>query len=206
VTAIIPTYETSRIGEVEGEVRRLLNAVGSPSVVVIGTFDGVHRGHRALVGAAARNARLEDLACIAVTFSPRPDVVWGRSALPDICPLEERIARLQRAGADRVVVLPFSKAFAAIPYRVFAEMLTDCLQMRALHVGSDFALGADRAGTPARLRAIGLDVWTHPLVMAPCGRKKVSSSSIRRGIARANPHEPGLETAWGCPTTANGTK
>jgi FAD synthetase len=108
----------------------------------------------------------------------------GAAARSRHLPLDERIARLQRAGADRIVVLPFSKAFAAIPYRVFAEMLTDCLQMRALHVGSDFALGADRAGTAAKLRTIGLDVWTNPLVMTACGGERVSSSSIRRGIAR----------------------
>jgi FAD synthase len=73
--------------------------------------------------------------------------------------------------------------------RVFAEMLTDCLQMRALHVGGAFALGADRAGTPVTLRAVGLHVCTHPLVMAACDGETVSSSSIRRRIARANPHD-----------------
>jgi riboflavin kinase / FMN adenylyltransferase len=194
----VDSRQLSGTDEIEDQVRRRLNAVGSPSVVVVGTFDGVHRGHRSLLAAASRAARTEDLACIAVTFSPRPDVVWGRSALPDICSLKERVERLKRAGADEVVVLPFSKAFAAIPYRVFAEMLTDCLQMRALHVGSDFALGADRIGTPLKLRAIGLDVWTHPLVMAACDGQKVSSSSIRHRISRAS--------SRGVPTTANVTK
>jgi riboflavin kinase / FMN adenylyltransferase len=166
-------------GAVEEEGRRLLSAGGVPSVVTIGTFDGVHRGHRALLAAASAAARNRGLQCVAVTFSPRPDVVWGRSTLPDICTLEERVTRLRRAGADRVVVLPFSKAFAAIPYNVFAEMLTDCLHMRLLHVGSDFALGAGREGTPAKLRQIGVEVRTHPLVMAANGQAKVSSSTIR---------------------------
>jgi riboflavin kinase/FMN adenylyltransferase len=159
-------------------------------VVSIGTFDGVHAGHRALLRASAAAARDRDLRCIAVTFSPRPDVAWGRSALPDICPLAERVARLNRAGADRVVVLPFSKELAAISYDVFAEMLTTCLQMRTLYVGSDFALGAHREGTPAKLREIGLQVQTHPLVMAADGKDKVSSSSIRRLISRGAPLGP----------------
>jgi riboflavin kinase/FMN adenylyltransferase len=169
---------------VEDEVRGLLSAACVPSVVTIGTFDGVHRGHRALLGAAAAAARDQGLECVAVTFSPRPDVVWGRSSLSDICPLTERVARLHRAGADRVVVLPFSKAFAAISYDAFAEMLTECLSMRTLYVGSDFALGVGREGTPAKLRALGLDVRTHPLVMVADGSEKVSSSSIRRLISR----------------------
>ena len=169
---------------VEDEVRRLLRAAGVPSVVAIGTFDGVHRGHRAVLAAAAAEAQNQGLECVAVTFSPRPDVVWGRSELPDICSLEERVARLHCAGADRVVVLPFSKAFAAIPYDTFADMLTECLQMRMLVVGSDFALGAGRAGTPLKLRALGLNVRTHPLVMVDGASEKVSSSSIRLRISR----------------------
>ena len=168
---------------VEDEVRRLLCTAGLPSVVAIGTFDGVHVGHRAVLRAAAEAAQSQDLRCIAVTFSPRPDVVRAEDTLPNICSLAERVARLERAGADRVVVLPFSREFAAIPYDVFAEMLTTCLQMRTLCVGSDFALGADRAGTPGKLRAVGLDVRAVPLVMEAGGKDKVSSSSIRRRIS-----------------------
>jgi riboflavin kinase/FMN adenylyltransferase len=179
----------------EDEVRRLLSDNAAPSVVAIGTFDGVHRGHRALVRSAAEKARRDGLECVVVTFSPRPDVVWGRSALPDICPLEERIARLRRAGADRVVVLPFSKNFAGISYDVFAEMLTTSLRMRSLYVGDDFALGHARAGTPDSLRAIGIDVQTHPLVMAAGGDEKVSSSSIRRMISRGMPSRHAVQVA-----------
>jgi riboflavin kinase/FMN adenylyltransferase len=185
----------SSVRPIEDEVRRLLSAAAVPSVVAIGTFDGVHRGHRALLRSAAAAARDHGLACVALTFSPRPDVVWGRSALPDICPLEERVARLHRAGADRVVVLPFSKELAAIRYDVFAEMLTDCLQMRVLYVGTDFAFGAGRAGTPAKLREIGIDVQTHQLVMAADGEEKVSSSSIRRLISIGTPVGPALQLA-----------
>jgi riboflavin kinase/FMN adenylyltransferase len=136
-----------------------------------------------VVGAAAEIAHERGIECIAVTFTPRPDVVWGRSTLPDICPIEERIIRLRRAGADRVVVLPFSKTFAGIGYEAFTGMLTDCLQMRVLYVGSDFALGAGRTGTPLTIGDLGVEVQTHALVMAADGVEKVSSSTIRRLIA-----------------------
>ena len=181
---------------VEADVRRLLSADAVPCVVAVGTFDGVHRGHQALLRAAAEAARTQALECVAVTFSPRPDVVRaGGHALPDICPLEARIRRLRRAGADRVVVVPFSLELAAVSYEVFAEMLTGCLQMRTLYVGADFAFGAGRAGTPPRLRELGIDVRTHPLVMAADSDDKVSSTSIRRLISLV--HEGAMITAVG---------
>lgn len=194
---IHPSYQQSkrvaaimieRSSAVEAEVRQLLSDDAAPCVVAVGTFDGVHHGHQALLRAAAHAARSQALECVALTFSPRPDVVRaGGHALPDICSLEERVRRLRRAGADRVVVVPFSLELAAVPYEVFAEMLTDCLQMRALYVGADFAFGAGRAGTPPRLRELGIDVRTHPLVMTADGDEKISSSSIRRLLALGLP-------------------
>jgi riboflavin kinase/FMN adenylyltransferase len=184
------------LSTVETDVRRLLAVDAAPCVVAIGTFDGVHRGHRQLLGASANAARARGLECVAVAFSPRPDVVFGRGhALPDICPLDERLARLHRAGADRVVVLPFTMQLAAIPYNEFAEMLTEHLMMRMLYVGADFAFGARRAGTPPKLQEIGIDVQTHPLVMAAEGDEKVSSSSIRRLISAGTPAACALQAA-----------
>jgi FAD synthase len=74
-------------------------------------------------------------------------------------------------------------------------MLTGCLQMRTLYVGPDFAFGAGRAGTPPRLREIGIDVRTHPLVMAAESDDKVSSSSIRRLISLVLPMQRAEATA-----------
>jgi riboflavin kinase / FMN adenylyltransferase len=183
-------------GTFETDIRWLLAVDAAPCLVAMGTFDGVHRGHRALLAASAIAARARGLECVALTFSPRPDVLFGRGhALPDICPLDERLARLHRAGAARVVVLPFTMELAAIPYDVFAEMLTERLLMRMLYVGADFAFGARRAGTPPKLREIGIDVQTHPLVMAAEGEEKVSSSSIRRLISAGTPASYALQAA-----------
>jgi hypothetical protein len=92
--------------------------------------------------------------------------------------IERRVRQqLSASSAPSVVTM-------GIPYEVFTEMLNECLQMRALHIGCDFALGAGREGTPERLRELGVDVQTHPLVMAAGGQAKVSSTTIRRLISQ----------------------
>jgi riboflavin kinase/FMN adenylyltransferase len=169
--------------ELDELVRRLKTA-DSPSIVTMGTFDGVHRGHRALIAAARRHACLCELPLVAVTFSPRPEQLFNPdTALPDICPLPIRIERLHAAGADDVVVIPFSREIAGITYETFARLLVEHLGMRALFVGEDFGLGRRREGTPERLRSLGIEVRTHRLLLNASRSEKVSSSSIRLAIA-----------------------
>jgi riboflavin kinase/FMN adenylyltransferase len=161
-------------------------------VVTVGTFDGVHPGHRQLVREAARQAGAAGARCVAVTFSPRPDEVFAPgSALPAICSLEERIARLRAVGADDVVVVPFSREVAAMGPEEFVGLLRGRLRARLLCVGEDFALGRGRAGTPERIRALGLPVVTVELVRARGEVEKISSSAIRR--RRAGVRRP---TRW----------
>lgn len=156
----------------------------APCVAAIGTFDGVHAGHRRLVAAARALAQERGLETVAVTFSPRPERVFRpHEALPDVCSLPERERRLKAAGADRVVVIPFGGEVAALDYAVFAALLVERMAMRALCVGTDFALGRARAGTPARLRALGIEVHLHDLVPNAAGTAKASSTSVRRAIA-----------------------
>lgn len=166
-------------------VRETLAAARSgPCVVTMGTFDGVHRGHRVLVGAARRLADAQGLPLVAVTLATRPDELFRpEAALPGICSVNERVARLRDAGAHEVVVLPFDRDVAALEHGVFAELLVTDLRLRTLVVGEDFAFGRGRLGTPARLRDHGLDVVTHPLVRDADGVEKISSSTIRAALA-----------------------
>lgn len=178
---------TSCLAAVEPESTDLVQrfrAARSPSVVTIGTFDGVHRGHQALVGAARHLARNRGLRVIAITFSPRPEMLFRpTTALPDICSLDERISGLRKAGADQVVVVPFSREICVMEDDEFIDLLTTHLDMRALYVGEDFALGRGRRGTPERLRELGVDVHEHPLVPNAIGNDKASSSAVRQAIA-----------------------
>ncbi len=157
---------------------------GRPCVATIGSFDGVHHGHRSLVRAAARDAARRGVELVAVTFSPRPEQVFAASALPDVCSVGERIRRLEAAGAQRVVVLPFSRALAAVDHRTFVRFLVERVGMRVAWVGADFALGRGRAGTPQRLRELGVETHVHALVPNVHGTAKASSSSVRTAIAR----------------------
>ena len=151
------------------------------AAVTIGVFDGVHAGHQALVAATASLARERGLAAVAVTFSPRPDeVLHGECALPCLCSIEDRVDRLRRAGADDVVVIPFSRALAEISAEEFAAALVSDLGLEVLCVGPDFALGHGRRGTIEFLRGFGLEVVSVPFVLNPEGRSKISSSGLRR--------------------------
>ena len=140
----MPEYlETPSDGE--WLVRSILAGHRRPCVVTMGVFDGVHQGHRALVRAARRRADARGLPLIAITFAPRPEqVLRPGHARPDLCSLPTRVARLRDAGAEEVIVLPFTRTVASITAGRFARLLIDDLGLRLLCVGEDFALGRDR--------------------------------------------------------------
>jgi riboflavin kinase / FMN adenylyltransferase len=166
-----------------GAVRALFHAHHQPCAVTIGTFDGVHAGHRALLARTRQIATDRGLTTVAITFSPRPEKLFrGDSALPDICSLDERERRLRAAGADEVIVVPFDASVAAIPAVQFAASLVDDLGLQVLCVGEDFALGRAREGDIAALAALGLEVHAVPLLRGPGGRK-ISSSDLRTAVA-----------------------
>jgi riboflavin kinase/FMN adenylyltransferase len=176
-----PTNSTELTGDLGSFFRRNQ----CPCVTTLGAFDGVHAGHRALVGRAAAYARSRDLLLTAVTLSPRPDQVFSPDiALPDLCPIEERVQRLRTAGADNVVVLPFSRAIAQLDAATFVALLRANLGTLALYVGEDFALGRARTGDVTALRELGLEVLTHPLVCDRSG-SKLSSSKMRADLRAA---------------------
>jgi riboflavin kinase/FMN adenylyltransferase len=169
----------------------------APCVATFGTFDGVHRGHRRLIAEARAWADDLGVALTAVTLSPRPEQVFAAAhALPDLCSLTERVRRLRRAGADRVVVMPFDREIAAIAPEDMVRALRDDLGAVGLMVGADFALGAGRAGTPDRLRALGLDVRCAALTPSRLRPgTKASSSALRRIIAATGSREGALADA-----------
>ncbi|GEK80911.1 bifunctional riboflavin kinase/FAD synthetase [Agrococcus baldri] len=128
-----------------------------PSAVTIGKFDGVHIGHQRILEQLRALAEPEGLATTVVTFDRNPlEVVRPEIAPVPLTSLEDKIALLRAAGADRVIVVPFTKATAAQPPQEFAErVLFDGLGARMLLVGDDFRFGFRGAGTPALLRELG---------------------------------------------------
>ena len=164
-------------------------------VVTFGVMDGVHLGHRALVGRAVEIARAAGARVVAFTFDPPPSVVLrDRPAEPLLTLLDERCALLREAGAEEVRVLRFDTQLAAkSPEAFLEEHVFPFGRVAALVLGYDFALGHERRGTPEFLAQLGtrwgFSVTTVPAVMdagAP-----ISSSRIRTAL-----EEGRVEEAW----------
>ena len=174
-------------------IARLFKAHHAPCVVTAGTFDGVHSGHRQLVARAATLARERGVRLTAVTFSPRPDAVARdgnpHPPLPDLCGLDERVLRLRRAGADDVVVVPFTREIWKCPPALPAATSCATWSTRSGCVRCAWARtsrsGAGE-GTVDALRAMGIDVVTVPLMCEPGRREKISSSRLRARLVAAH--------------------
>lgn len=155
------------------------------SVVTIGSFDGVHIGHRRLLGRVRAAADRQGLVAIAVTFDPHPRCVVDPAGCPPLLSsLDERVARLGSAGAERVVVLAFTNELRNWTADRFATALVERLGMRRLMVGPGFALGRGREGDVAVLERIGRHNGFAVTTIDPArrGGAAVSSGRIRAAI------------------------
>lgn len=128
-----------------------------PLAVAIGVFDGVHRGHQALLSAAMEEAARLNATPAALTFDPHPAAVLSPARVPQLLgTLTERTELLRRYGAAEVIIAPFDRAMAAqTPEAFVRETLTSRLDTRAIIIGEDFRFGCDRKGDADFLRAAG---------------------------------------------------
>jgi riboflavin kinase/FMN adenylyltransferase len=127
------------------------------SVVTIGVFDGVHRGHRVVVDRARAHADRLGLPLVVLTFEPHPYVVVRPDATPPaVSTVDHRVHLLQEAGADAVLVLRFDAERAAqSPDDFVTEILVERLRARAVVVGEDFRFGHRAAGDVELLAELG---------------------------------------------------
>ena len=147
--------------------------VGLRLAVTIGVFDGVHRGHLAVLRALMHAARAARAAPVAVTFEPHPELVLRGAVPPLLCDAEERAALLAAAGVAHLVVQPFDRAFAALSAEAFVERLGAGRDLAALVMTPESAFGRGRAGTAATMAALG----------ALRGFRVVEIASLRSGAA-----------------------
>jgi len=152
------------------------------TVLTIGAFDGVHRGHQILIGRMVERARATDRLAVVVTFHPHPVVVLAPERAPrSLTTPGEKAALLERLGVDLVVFLRFDRQMAATPAREFLATIVRHLRLRELWVGPDFALGRNREGDVSRLQELGLELGYQVQVMEPVASEEgvISSSRVR---------------------------
>lgn len=177
------------------------------TVVVIGNFDGVHLGHQHVIGRAREVAddAGDDVRLVAVTFDPHPMAVLR----PDHAPLtmtsiETRCALLAEAGAEDVLVIPFSREIAAwTPQEFISRVVTDTLHAQAVVVGANFRFGNRAAGDVGTLTAAGGDAGFTVEGIALDGGPQVWSSTYVRTCLLAGDVE-GAAEALGRPYSVSG--
>ncbi len=159
------------------------------SWITVGSFDGVHRGHQALIRELVSGARAAGVPAVAVTFYPHPAVVLrnleGRYYLTSP---EERAELLRAHGVDHVVTMTFDRALASLTAMEFMQRLKTRLGLRALVVGPNFTLGRNREGNIPRLEEIGQELGYRVVVVDPLVEDGtvVSSSEVRQALQSGN--------------------
>src|ERR1700682_2247294 len=158
------------------------------TVITVGTFDGVHRGHRDVIERVVARARSLKIPSVLVTFQPHPMEIVNPSAAPLLLTThDEKLEVIAETGVDYMAVVPFTAQLAAYSAEDFVELiLRRCFRMRELLIGYDHGFGRQRAGNVDVLRTLGerdgFRVEVVDPVATPDGHS-VSSTSIRRAIA-----------------------
>ncbi len=157
------------------------------SVVTIGKFDGVHRGHQRIVARAAQLGRERNLPVVVVTFDPHPDEVVRPGSHPPFLTSARRSTELLASlGAEAVCVLPFTLEFSRLdPDEFVRTVLVEGLHAAAVVVGEDFRFGHKAAGDVQLLAKLGekYDFTTEALPLLVADGMTASSTSIRQLLA-----------------------
>lgn len=180
-----------------------------PSAVTVGSYDGLHVGHRKIIGTMVDLARKQGLRSVLVTFKPHPRFVLDTSTP---CPvrllttLEEKILHLEPLGVDLLLVVRFDAEFAQRSSGAFIrDVLVGMLGARQIVVGYDHGFGHDRAGSEATLRTLGAECGFGVEVVGevPIAGEPVSSTRIRRLLLEAKIDE--ANACLGAPYPVGGT-
>ena len=173
------------------EARPTLPAMDGGTVVTVGTFDGVHRGHALVLERTAAAARAAGLPSVAVTFDPHPLDVVNPSAAPPLLTLwEEKLEALGQSPIGYVGVVPFTTELSRLtPEEFVVQILIERFRMKALLIGYDHGFGRGRAGDVESLRVIGarrgFPVEVVDAVLGSDG-SPISSTSVRRAVAHGD--------------------
>jgi riboflavin kinase/FMN adenylyltransferase len=158
--------------------------------VVVGVFDGLHRGHAYLLRRLVTEAARRGARPAVITFDAHPDEILTGSAPPLLIDPGERVVRLARAGVGVTVVQHFDRALRETPYDAFIEMLTQRAALGGFLMTPDAAFGYQRGGTPGALAALGATAdppWDVAIVPPfVLDGRPVRSTDIREAIGRGD--------------------
>ncbi len=159
-------------------------------VATIGNFDGVHRGHQAVIGQLIEKAREFRLQAAVMLFEPQPQEFFQPATAPArLTRFGEKFRVLQRCGVDRVLCMRFNARLASMSAREFIRrILVDDLEVRYLVVGDNFRFGKDRQGDFALLQQAGREYHfdVAPMQTVNVDGQRVSSTRIRQVLAAAD--------------------
>jgi len=186
-------------------------ALAPACALTIGNFDGVHRGHQAMLALLRSEAQHRGLPATVLTFEPHPrDYFATLAGKPELAPariatLRDKLSELERCGVDQVVILPFDARLVALsPQDFIQQVIVDGLHARYVLVGDDFRFGAKRAGDYATLDAAGdaqgFDVAR--MMSYEVHGLRVSSSVVREALTAGDMAR--VATLLGRPYTVSG--
>ncbi|XZG69292.1 bifunctional riboflavin kinase/FAD synthetase [Chitinibacteraceae bacterium HSL-7] len=155
-----------------------------PCALTIGNFDGLHRGHQALIAALRQRAAQQGLSTALMTFEPHPRELFSPDDAPvRLTTLREKLELLATTGIDYVIVQPFNRAFAALDATAFRDdIVATRLNARHVIIGDDFRFGARRAGDLALLAAHP-QLTVETLDEVRVNQQRASSTAIRQALA-----------------------
>ncbi len=155
------------------------------AVVTIGNFDGVHKGHQALFHQVIEKAGEIGGTSVIMTFEPHPLKVLGMNGPPLITRRDQKVELILDTGVDKLLCIPFTKAFSALSAQQFVEsILMDKIGMAAIIVGPDYSFGKNREGDIRFLKAMGKERGFEVIIPdwvndTNTGNERISSTRIR---------------------------
>ncbi|MEX0770356.1 MAG: bifunctional riboflavin kinase/FAD synthetase [Balneolaceae bacterium] len=171
-----------------GEIIQLKDATRElNSVVTVGTFDGVHAGHRVLIHTVLEKAEQRNARSVIVTFDPHPREIInpGREGINLLTSLEERCEILRDLGVDEMIVIPFTRDFSLISSDDFIrEIIWEKIGVSEFVIGYDHQFGKDREGSIDTIQSIAdeLEFEVYVVSKQEVGDKTVSSTAIRQAL------------------------
>jgi riboflavin kinase/FMN adenylyltransferase len=163
-----------------------LAALPGPLFLAIGVFDGVHRGHQAVISTSARHAHSIDGTPVVVTFDPHPAKVLRPQDAPHVLTAtQHKIALIRNLGVAHLLIIQFNREFAATPPEEFvSQLVAHSNPLREICVGHEWSFGKNRAGNLELLKKLGARFQFNVVGIAPVmvNGNVVSSTAIRQAV------------------------